>query len=62
MAEQNIKLTENGLYYINGKRQLYYQDGVWYHPVFISGRYTGNIRDLDRQPKRIKTLDKINYR
>lgn len=59
MTQEQIKL-EDGLYLINGKRQLYHQKGEWFKPTFVSGRYTGNISPLDKQPKIFKSIDKIN--
>lgn len=50
---------ENGLYLINGKRRLYYQDGKYWEAVYYLGRYTGNIRNLEKQPKIIKSIIKI---
>jgi len=50
---------ENGLYLINNKRKLYYQEEKWWIPVYYLGRYTGNISPLEKQPKIIKSLIKL---
>lgn len=60
MKKEETKAIDDGMYCINGKRFLYYQDGEWFKPVYLQGRYTGNIMPLDKQPKIIKSLEKIN--
>lgn len=50
---------ESGLYLINGKRELYYQEGKWWKPMYYKGRYTGNIYPLEKQPKIIKSCERI---
>lgn len=59
MSKEYLTPKEDGLYCVNGSRMLYYQNGVWYKAVYSMGRYTGNISELDRQPKRIKDLHKV---
>ena len=58
----NKQELEAGLYLINGKRQLYWQNGEWFKPTLINGRYTGNISPMEKQPKIIKSIEKINTR
>lgn len=59
MIGKGYRIMENGLYLINGKRRLYYQDGKYWEAVYYLGRYTGNIRNLEKQPKIIKSIIKI---
>ena len=51
---------EDGFYLLNDKRILYWQDGKWFNPLKYAGRYTGNISRLDKQPKIIKSIEKLN--
>jgi hypothetical protein len=53
---------EDGFYLINDKRILYWQQGEWWTPLKYVGRYTGNISRLDKQPKIIKSIEKLNIR
>lgn len=57
----DVSNIKDGLYIVNGKRTLYRQDGVWYKAIYQSGRYTGNILPLEKQPKIIKELYKLHY-
>lgn len=53
-------MREDGYYLINGKRVLYWQDGVWWYAAKYMNRYSGNIIKLDRQPKVIKSCEPYN--
>lgn len=61
MAKEYLTPKEDGLYCVNDRRMLYYQQGKWYEAVYANERYSGNIRDLEKQPVRIKSLHKVNY-
>jgi len=56
MKNENI---EDGLYLLNDKRKLYYQENKWWKVTFVNGRYTGYIYNLEKQPKIIKSLIKL---
>lgn len=47
---------KDGLYVVNGKKTLYYQNQEWFKPIYQMGRYTGNIFPLEKQPKIIKSI------
>lgn len=49
---------KDGLYLINNRRLLYWQDGKWWTPIKTHGCYSGNIMPLEKQPKVIKTCER----
>ena len=50
----------DGYYIINNCRILYLQAGEWFKPLKYMGRYSGYIEKLEKQPVKIKTIDKFN--
>lgn len=54
MKEETRK---DGLYLINGRKILYWQDDKWWTPIYVCGRYSGNITPLEKQPKIIKSCE-----
>lgn len=52
---------ETGYYLINGKRVLYWHNGIWHQAVKDrGGRYGCYISELEKQPKRIKTIERYH--
>jgi len=61
LVDYQTGTLEDGLYVINDKRKLYFQNNEWFKPVYMTGRYTGNILPLEKQPKVIKSIIKVKY-